>query len=283
MLGVLAMGLAVLIGVAGAIVAESLSAFGWAPGLGLGVTAVALIIVAYFMPRKTDKGAEEAARWRAFKTYLRDIEKYSDLEAQKEIWDRFLPYAIAFGVDKAYIRQFEGVNAPAPGWYIPGPSMYGPYRRGFFGLPYGAGRPACRTAAGMGDIGGGSMGGSLSDMSRGMGASLTAMSAGLGAMLTTASSTMTSRPSSSSSGWLERRRRLLRRRQLRRRWWWRRRRWLPLAGTADACLASLGHSSHRISPGPATWVLSGVSGAGDEFMDKRSRSWLAADELSGSD
>ena len=28
--------------------------------------------------------------------WLRDIDKYSDIEAQKEIWDRWLPYAIAF-------------------------------------------------------------------------------------------------------------------------------------------------------------------------------------------
>jgi len=196
-LGVLAMVAAVLIGIGGAIAVASLSEFGWAPGLGLGVAAVALIAMAYFMPRKTDRGAEEAARWRAFKTYLRDIKKYADLDAQKEIWDRFLPYAIAFGVDKEYIGQFEGVNAPAPGWYIPAPELYGPYRRGFFGLPHGGGTVAMPAGGGMG---GGSMGGNLSDMSRGMGASLTAMSAGLGAMLTTASSTMTSRPSSSSSG-----------------------------------------------------------------------------------
>ena len=31
-------------------------------------------------------------------------------------------------MDKEYIRKFEKVDAPAPGWYIPDPTLYGPYR-----------------------------------------------------------------------------------------------------------------------------------------------------------
>jgi hypothetical protein len=174
----------------------NLTAFGFAPGVGLAVTAVALIAFARYMPRKTDRGSEEAARWKAFRTYLRDIDKYSDLEAQKEIWDRYLPYAIAFGIEKEYIRKFEAIDAPAPGWYIPRPDLYGPYRRRYYGIP-GTG-PVVTAGGGMPEMGG--PGGGLSDMSRGMGSSLTAMSAGLGAMLSSASSTMTSRPASSSSG-----------------------------------------------------------------------------------
>lgn len=176
--------------------------FGFAPGVGLAVTAIALIAFARYMPRKTDRGSEEAARWRAFRTYLSNIDRYSDLEAQKEIWDRYLPYAIAFGIEKQYLAKFEAVNAPAPGWYIPSPDLYGPYRRRYYGTPgtgpifTGGSLPSGGDGGGLG----GSPGGGLSDMSRGMGGSLTAMSAGLGAMLGSASSTLTSRPASSSSG-----------------------------------------------------------------------------------
>lgn len=182
------------------------------PGFGLGVTAVGFLILGRYMPRKTDKGAEIAARWQAFRTYLKDIQRYGgDLEQQKAIWDRWLPYAIAFGVDKEYIRQFEAVNAPAPGWYVPRPDMYGPYRRWYYDTPgtgpvSGGGRGPGQgmNIPGGGMERGGSFGGSLSDASRGMGTSLAGMSAGLGGMLSSASRTMTSRPSSSSSsggGW----------------------------------------------------------------------------------
>ncbi len=178
------------------------------PGVGLGVTAIGLIVLARHMPRKTDKGAEVAARWQAFKTYLKDIDKYADMEGQKAIWDRWLPYAIAFGIDKQYISKFEAVNAPAPGWYFPTPGMYGPHKPWYYGTPGSSGSgTGDLTGGGLGNLGGGEgggLGGSLSDVSRGMGASLAGMSAGLGAMLSSAGGTMTSRPSSSSSsggGW----------------------------------------------------------------------------------
>jgi hypothetical protein len=195
-LGVFALALAALVGFLGVALASPLTDFGFAPGVGLGITAIALIAVANFMPRKSDKGSEEAARWQAFKTYLRDIDKYSDIEAQKEIWDRYLPYAIAFGVDKQYMAKFAKVDAPIPGWYFPSPTMYGPYRGWYYGTPYGVPGP---SGGGMSEQGGG-MGGTLSDASRGMGTSMAAMSAGMGAMLSSASSTFTSRPASSSSG-----------------------------------------------------------------------------------
>jgi uncharacterized membrane protein YgcG len=178
------------------------------PGIGLGITAIGLIILARYMPRKTDKGAEAAARWRAFKTYLKNIDKYSDIEAQKKIWDQWLPYAIAFGIDKEYINKFTAVNAPSPGWYIPTASMYGPFHQGYYGTPW-HGDPTGASGGSMPDLGGmgegGGLGGGLSDASGNLGASLAGMSTGLGAMLSSASNTMTSRPSSSSSssggGW----------------------------------------------------------------------------------
>jgi hypothetical protein len=46
--------------------------------------------VANAMLRKSDTGAEAAARWKAFSDYLRNIDKYTDVAAQKEIWDRWL-------------------------------------------------------------------------------------------------------------------------------------------------------------------------------------------------
>ena len=182
-----------------------LSAAAFCPGIGLFVTALAMIIAARFMPRKADPGAEAAARWSAFREYLRNMDKYGGVAEQKEIWDRWLPYAIAFGCDKDYIRKFEAVNAPAPGWYIPSPTLYGPYRRRYFGPDWD--RPVVLPGGGMPDTSsmgggdGGSFGGGLGDASKGLGSSLAGMSAGLGSLLSSASSTMASRPSSSGGGW----------------------------------------------------------------------------------
>ena len=181
------------------------------PGIGMGITAIGMVILSRHMPRKTDNGSERAARWRAFKSYLQDIDKYADLEQQKPIWDRWLPYAIAFGIDKEYIRKFERVQAPAPGWYIPSPTLYGPYRRRYYGTPgmggpvYSGGGVNLPNLPGGSSEEGGGLGGDLSDMSRDFGRGLSDMSRGLGTMLTGASAAMTSRPSStrssSGSGW----------------------------------------------------------------------------------
>jgi hypothetical protein len=193
-------GLGIVVGVGvgflGLIAAGWLSAAAMLPGVGIGLTGIGLLILARYMPRKTDAGAEAAARWAAFRDYLKNIEKYSDLAAQKEIWDRWLPYAIAFGLEKQYIAKFSQVDAPAPPWFFPTPTAYDTGRPWLYGG--GGGFPGGKGSGF--PSGGGSPGGGLSDMSRGMGTSLSAMSAGLATMLSSAGSTFTSRPSSSSSG-----------------------------------------------------------------------------------
>jgi uncharacterized membrane protein YgcG len=174
------------------------------PGLGLAVGMASLAIVSRYMPRKTVQGTEEAAKWLAFKEYLENIDKYSDMENVKAQFQVYLPYAIAFGLEKRLISKFTAVDAPAPTWWGPVVLAGG---RGYHhtGLP---GRPGSPASSGgppgplAGDAGGIP---SLSDMSGGIGTSLSSMSSGLGALLNSASGTLTSTPpspkASSSGGW----------------------------------------------------------------------------------
>lgn len=189
-----------------------LTVAGILPGMGLAVTALGLLIIARNLPRKTDKGAEAAARWRAFKTYLQNIEKYSDVEQQKAIWDRWLPYAIAFGIDQAYIRKFEAANAPAPTWYYPSPAVYdadtsnyGSTSSSSTGSAPATSRPHAapshhqtvsdHTASDH------TLGGGLSAASRGLGRTLGGLSTDLGAMLAGTSNALAGySPASASSG-----------------------------------------------------------------------------------
>ncbi len=39
-----------------------------------------------------------------------------------ELFDKYLPYAMAFGVEQQFARAFEGIYTQAPQWYV-GPSM----------------------------------------------------------------------------------------------------------------------------------------------------------------
>ncbi|MGC8879650.1 MAG: DUF2207 family protein [Anaerolineae bacterium] len=175
---------------------------GWAfcPAASLGVTALGVIILGNFMPRRTAKGAEETAKWLAFKRYLQYLEKQSDLEAAKDRFEEFLPYATAFGIERRLIDRFATVEAPAPSWW--GPVFVptgGPVYRGT--LATGSAQAAGPSGGPPGSLAGeGGSVPSLSDVSRGMGASLSSMSAGLGALLSSASTVLASTPPSSSGG-----------------------------------------------------------------------------------
>jgi uncharacterized membrane protein YgcG len=192
-LGVVGLVLAMVVGCFALITLGQYTGLAICVPVALAVPAIGLVILARFMPRKSEKGAEEAAKWLAFKRYMENIEKYTKVEEVKEIFDRYLPYAIAFGLEDSWIRKFAQVDTVPPPWYYPGP-YYGPRpRRYIWWTPVpGGGRPPGQASPV--PEGGDFSPPSMSDMSRGMGTSLASMSAGLGAMLTTASSTLTSRP-----------------------------------------------------------------------------------------
>lgn len=165
-----------------------LNAFGAVacPPLGLGIVGIALIVVSPFMPRKTRKGSEEAARWRAFKRYLQNIEKQVSLETAKDIFERYLPYAIAFGVERSWITKFARVDMPAPPWYIPDYTY--PAR------PVRVGRASTIPSSERVGLP------SLESASRGIFSSLESISDSLLSTLDAAASTFTSTPSSKGGG-----------------------------------------------------------------------------------
>jgi hypothetical protein len=120
---------------------------------------------------------------------MENIEKYSKVDEVQEIFDRFLPYAIAFGLEQSWIRKFSQVETPPPPWYYPGPYL-GPRPRGYIwwgtGSMGGAGGPSAPMEGGKPPT--------LSDLSRSGGAGLAGMSAGLGSMLSSSAGALTSRP-----------------------------------------------------------------------------------------
>ncbi len=154
------------------------------PFIAVGIAAVVLIITGQAMPVKTRHGAEESAKWKAFKRYLQEIERYANLEEASDQFDRFLPYAIAFGIERSWINKFAAVpSTPIPIWYYP-----------VWMGPQGADRRISPSQ------GRGGRAPSLDGMSKGMAGGLSGISAGLTSMLNTAGSTLVSRPQSSGGG-----------------------------------------------------------------------------------
>jgi hypothetical protein len=130
----------------------------WLPIIVLAALGVTILMLAKAMPRKTLEGAEAAAKWRAFRRYLDDIEKYEHLEEAKGIFDKYLPFAVAFGLESSWVNKFASVNAPAPEWYgtpVPTDGMGNPYGRR--GRRYGG--PVVIVQGGFGGSSGGGGGG----------------------------------------------------------------------------------------------------------------------------
>jgi uncharacterized membrane protein len=159
---------------------------------GLGLTGLVAVGFGGSMPAKTRKGAEAAARWAAFRNYLTRIEKLADISQSSHLFDKFLPYAIAFGIKDSWIFKFtQQPTTPIPGWY----------------MPYGWGRPVA-TSSGSGRGGGVASptapggripapGGGLQGMSDSLAGGLTSMSDGLTRLLNSTGRVMGSVPSSS--------------------------------------------------------------------------------------
>ena len=162
------------------------------PAFAIGLIAIALLIAGRHMPKKTVKGTESAAKWNAFKNYLKNIKQYAGVESSGEIFDKYLGYAIAFGLERSFISTFSQASSTAvPPWYIPFPQHYGPMSSGPGSSPAGSPRPSESGSSGgvpnLGDVSGGLTGG------------LAGMSAGLTRMLNSTSNVLKSTPPSTSS------------------------------------------------------------------------------------
>ena len=164
------------------------------------VTGLALQAVARHMPLRTRKGAEMRMRAEAFKRYLSDIEKYTQLQEAKDLFDKYLPYAIAFGLDHSWMRKFATVNAPAPPWYAP---MHP--QQPVYAAPSTASSPSTPQPVQRGDISGQARaGGGIEGLERSLGQGIASLERGLAGMFDSVATTFTSQPppsTSSDSGW----------------------------------------------------------------------------------
>lgn len=84
---------------------------------------VTLILVGFgaIMPARTRIGARTLEQVLGFEEFLRRVESehYKRVILGKpELFDRYLPYAMAFGVEKKWARAFEGIYTEPPTWYV---------------------------------------------------------------------------------------------------------------------------------------------------------------------
>lgn len=97
------------------------------------VSGYALLWVALFFrynPRLSREGQIFREEWLGFKLYLETAERYRLENLTPETFEKYLPYAIIFGVEKKWGEAFEALALEPPHWYrnasvVPGASFSG--------------------------------------------------------------------------------------------------------------------------------------------------------------
>jgi len=94
------------------------------PALIFSTIASGLIIalIGWFMPRRTQAGVLAREHILGFKEFLTVTEKdrlkfHNAPEKNPQMFEKFLSFAIALGVEKQWAKQFEGMDMPPPNWY----------------------------------------------------------------------------------------------------------------------------------------------------------------------
>ncbi len=144
--------------------------FGMTPGAVFGAGILSGLIVVLFgriMPARTQQGTRALEGALGFEEFLSRVEadRFERVVKTPELFEKFLPYAMALGVEKSWARAFESILKTPPNWYQGGdPSRFN--SRGFVShmsdMVSRTGSTmtsAPRSSGGSGFSGGGSSGG----------------------------------------------------------------------------------------------------------------------------
>ena len=95
-------------------------------GIPVIVAGLALALMARRMPARTSKGTAMLRRIRGFRRVIATAETHMSRWAEEEnVFTRYLPYAIVFGLTKKWANAFEdlGIQPDTSGWYV-GPHAF---------------------------------------------------------------------------------------------------------------------------------------------------------------
>jgi uncharacterized membrane protein YgcG len=89
--------------------------------VGVGVVLSGLVVAAFgwLMPAKTVAGTRALEAVLGFEEFLKRVEepRFQKLIKGPQDFERFLPHAMALGVEKSWAKAFEGIYTEPPSWY----------------------------------------------------------------------------------------------------------------------------------------------------------------------
>lgn len=96
--------------------------------LSLGLSGLIILLFGHAMPRKTKKGTEAYYQLKGLYEYINTAEKdrMKFQEKNNILFEKLLPYAMAFGLIDKWTNAFDGLIKEPPSWYYPAhPWSYG--------------------------------------------------------------------------------------------------------------------------------------------------------------
>ena len=82
------------------------------------VMAFIAFVFGRVMPRKTLLGAQTAKQAQGLKNFLTSQERQLNFQGEKQmLFEKLLPYAMAFGVEKQWAKRFADFDLKNPDWY----------------------------------------------------------------------------------------------------------------------------------------------------------------------
>jgi len=89
------------------------------------VSGLVICAFGWFMPAHTDQGARALEGVLGFEDFLShvDADRFNRTIKTPQMFEKFLPFAMALGVEKNWSKAFDGIMTQPPGWYRGG---YGP-------------------------------------------------------------------------------------------------------------------------------------------------------------
>ena len=109
---------ATIAGLAAAIALAAWTTWGWI-GLPLALGGIGLLALAGRMPARTAAGTAMLRRVRGFRTVIETAETHMARWAEQEnVFTRYLPYAVVFGLTDKWAGAFAGLAAEAPTFYV---------------------------------------------------------------------------------------------------------------------------------------------------------------------
>ena len=80
--------------------------------------AIIAFIFGRVMPRKTAFGVDAKNISTSLKNFLTSQQRQLEFQADKQMmFEKLLPYAVAFGVERVWAKRFETLNITQPSWY----------------------------------------------------------------------------------------------------------------------------------------------------------------------